>query len=222
MTPSLPQTLAGFLGQNGWKGHLVPDALSGGLTIPAFVANNAGWKKMPGSPSPSELMAQLKVAMGTCPLETADSVPFPLARFLQRNPHPKAAVIARALLKGGVSPNAPDEGGLTPLMACVFSGIDLFDALVRHGLDVNHVDTDGDNALAWTKLVRDEAIAQRWVARFPEAGVDPDHPNRWGEAPRAHVLSMCRDLLAAYDARQMAHRLPEANPAPSSGRRQRL
>ncbi|KAL7807629.1 ankyrin [Trichoderma gracile] len=93
----------------------------------------------------------------------------------------------RALLVGGADPNARNHDGLTPLLFCSYVDagyMDILDAFLDFGADINAVDRNGNSLLF--RLLSSSARpygdeSQRYIAHVIDRGLSPFQRNYHGE-----------------------------------------
>ncbi|KAH0491001.1 hypothetical protein TgHK011_002447 [Trichoderma gracile] len=93
----------------------------------------------------------------------------------------------RALLVGGADPNARNHDGLTPLLFCSYVDagyMDILDAFLEFGADINAVDRNGNSLLF--RLLSSSARpygdeSQRYLAHVIDRGLSPFQRNYHGE-----------------------------------------
>ena len=99
----------------------------------------------------------------------------------------------RLLLKGGVSPNARDERGRTPLMLALRARMpDVAEDLIVFGARLDERDDEGHSVICHAVRHREPSIVQRLLAR----GVDPDTQIPGGGALSAEALTIGRTASA--------------------------
>ncbi|KAL6694074.1 putative ankyrin repeat protein [Trichoderma pleuroticola] len=129
--------------------------------------------------------------MGNTPLHT-----------LMQQPQPTTELV-KALLAGGVDPNARNHDGMTALLIRKRSSQDILDILLEAGADINAVDKDGNNLIFRSLsvfLFMNDKDPHKDIKYFIDRGVSPFQRNFRGETALHHAMK-CPN---AYELRPRA------------------
>jgi len=98
---------------------------------------------------------------------------------------------AKECLKAGADVLATDDSGITPLMIAASHSPGSLETVLEYTDQLDASDDDGDTALMWAIVMKNEAAARLLLDR----GANPDIANDNGESPRSYAKQNGMDFL---------------------------